>query len=59
MDELLQPRTDAGVLAQVLVVLVLWVAGIAWSWKRGPDARRLAFAVGFFTLGLFALRAMH
>lgn len=58
MEELLQPRTDAGVLAQAAVVLVLVAAG-AWRVRRSPDLLRLVVGLGVFVGGLFVLRAMH
>lgn len=58
MEELLQPRTDAGVLAQVVVVLVV-VGVLAWRARHAPDVLRLVLGAGMFTLGLFVLRAMH
>lgn len=58
MEELLQPRTDAGVLAQVAVVVTL-VGLLAWRVRRDMDLLRLVLGAGMFTLGLFVLRAMH
>lgn len=58
MEELLQPRTDAGVLAQAVVVLLV-VATLAWRTRRDPDLLRLVLGAGMFAGGLFVLRAMH
>jgi hypothetical protein len=58
VEELLQPRTDAGVLTQVGVVVAL-VALLAWRVRRDTDLLRLVLGAGMFTLGLFVLRAMH
>lgn len=58
MDELLQPRTDAGVLAQVAVVVVVWAYGL-WRTRRDRDLRLLVAGLGVFVLGLMALRAAH
>lgn len=58
MDELLQPRTDAGVLAQVLVVVLVWAVAL-WRVRRSRDARLLTAGLGVFVLGLMALRAAH
>lgn len=58
MEELLQPRTDAGVAAQAAVALAL-VAWAAWRVRRSPDLLRLVLGGGVFLGGLFVLRAMH
>ena len=58
MEELLQPRTDAGVLTQA-VLLVVVVAALAWRTRRDRDLVRLVLGGGFFIGGLFVLRAMH
>ncbi len=58
MSELLQPRTDAGVLAQAAIVgLVLAVA--LYRVRRDRDARLLVLGSAVFLLGLFVLRAAH
>lgn len=55
--ELLLPRTDAGVLAQAVVVAVLF-ALLAWPARK---AQLLQLWLGglMFTAGLFMLRAVH
>lgn len=58
MEELLQPRTDAGVVAQAVVVLLVVVA-LAWRVRRDHDLLRLVLGGGVFVAGLFVLRAMH
>ncbi len=58
MEELLQPRTDAGVVAQAVVVLLVVVA-LAWRVRRDRDLLRLVLGGGVFVAGLFVLRAMH
>lgn len=58
MDALLQPRTDAGVLAQAIVLLVVVVA-VAWRVRHDADLVRLVVGAGVFGAGLFVLRAMH
>jgi hypothetical protein len=56
--ELLLPRTDAGVLAQLIGVL--FVSGLLlWRVRRRPELRFFVAACAFFTLSLFALRAAH
>lgn len=58
VDELLQPRTDAGVLAQVVLLVVLVALGVWRTWHE-PDLRRLVLGIGVFVLGLMGLRAAH
>lgn len=58
MEELLQPRTDAGVAAQAVLAVVL-VAALAWRVRRSADLLRLVLGAGVFLGGLFVLRAMH
>lgn len=56
--EILLPRTDAGVLTQLIVVLS--VSGLLLWWLRHDrDLRFLVAAVAFFVLSLFGLRALH
>lgn len=55
--EVLLPRTDAGVLLQLIVVLA--VSGLL-LWRVGrSELRFFVAACTFFVLGLFALRAAH
>lgn len=56
--ELLLPRTDAGVAAQ-LVVVVAVSALLVWRVRRHPDLRFFVLSCSFFVLGLFMLRALH
>lgn len=58
MNEILQPRTDAGVLAQVIVVVVILVVAL-FRVRGHRDATLLVLALGMFTFGLFMLRASH
>ena len=58
LRELLLPRTDAGVLAQVMVVVPLFALWI-WAARRDPDHRLLAIGAATFTLAFFALRTLH
>lgn len=58
MSSLLWPTTDAGVLAQLVVLLAL--VGVAlWRWGRQPDARLLVIGAGIALLALMGLRAAH
>lgn len=56
--EVLLPRTDAGVAAQLAFVVV--TGSVAWwAVRKHRDARFLVGAVVFFVLSLFALRTLH
>lgn len=58
MNELLFPRTDAGVLAQVVLVSVLWLVAVV-AVRRNRDL--VWFVSGLATLAFawFGLRAVH
>ncbi len=58
MIELLLPRTDAGALAQLIVVLVVWI-GLLVAVRRSVEARLLVGGVGMVILAWFALRTVH
>lgn len=56
--DVLLPRTDRGVLLQLVVVLGL--AGIVlWRVRHDAALRFFVASATFFVLGLFALRASH
>jgi len=55
--EVLLPRTDAGVLAQGVVVLAVLAA--LWLPARRVGLLQLWWGGAAFTAGLFALRATH
>ena len=60
MRSLLFPRTDAGVLVQLILTLV--VGGpVVWAvWRRGePELVWFAGGVVVLLLGLFAVRTIH
>ncbi|MDP9023008.1 MAG: hypothetical protein M3N57_10035 [Actinomycetota bacterium] len=58
MEEILQPRTDGGVVAQG-AILALVFALVLIRVHHDRDGRLLAAGLAVFTLGLFALRAAH
>lgn len=58
MEELLQPRTDAGVVAQAMVAVVV-VTLLAWRVRHDHDLLRLVLGAGLLLGGLFVLRGMH
>ncbi len=58
MEEILQPRTDGGVLAQGAIIALLFALGFIRV-RHDRDGRLLLAGLAVFTLGLFALRAAH
>lgn len=58
LTDLIWPTTDAGVVAQ-LVLLVVLVAVAVWRTWHIPELRLFALSLGVFVLGLMALRAAH
>ena len=58
MTELLLPRTDAGVAAQAILLVVLVGMGL-WATRRQPDGRLLVIGVGLVLVALVGLRAAH
>lgn len=58
MLDVLLPRTDAGVLAQFIVVIVVFALAI-FALRRQPEWRLLVTGIGVLTLGLMAARAIH
>jgi len=55
---LLFPRTDAGVLIEVAVVVGFLGIMLAVFWRHS-EGRLLVLGVGLLLLGLMALRAVH
>lgn len=56
--EILLPRTDAGVLTQLIIVLT--ISGLLlWRVRHDRDLRFFVAAISFFVLSLFVLRAAH
>jgi hypothetical protein len=58
MIDVLLPATDAGVIAQVVVVIVVW-AGALWTLRNRPDSRLLTFGAGLLVLAFIGVRALH
>ena len=58
MRNILLPSTDAGVLVQVVAMLVVWV-GLLFVVRGSAEARLLVGGIGMITLGWFGLRALH
>ena len=58
IDELLRPRTDGGVLAQLVIVILLVPPGLWWA-RNDADRRWLVLGLAVFVLSWFALRTLH
>ncbi|MFN3216775.1 MAG: hypothetical protein ACE367_09800 [Acidimicrobiales bacterium] len=58
MNELLFPRTDAGVLAQVVLVSVLWLLA-AVAVRRNRDLVWFVSGLAMLAFAWFGLRALH
>ncbi len=58
MSGWLLPRTDAGVLAQLVVLLLTVGAGLWWTRQR-PDARLVVIGAGLLLIALMGVRAAH
>ena len=58
MNELLFPRTDAGVVAQIIVVSVLWLL-LAVAVRRNRDLVWFVSGLAMLAFAWFGLRAVH
>ncbi len=58
MIDLLLPRTDAGVLVQAVVALIIFVVAL-YAVRRDPDLRTFVIGMGTITAAWFALRTVH
>ena len=60
MPELIVPRTDAGVLVQVALTLIIGTPIVVWLFRR-RDTELVWFFGGLelLLLGLFAYRTVH
>lgn len=56
--DVIRPKTDAMVIAQVVVLLGLIAFGVWRTWQT-RELRLLVIGVGVFVLGLMMLRASH
>lgn len=60
LTEILQPRTDAGAIAQWIVVLTVLPTTAVVLHRHGlGDVARFVIGVGFLALAWFAIRAFH
>jgi hypothetical protein len=58
MFDVLLPATDAGVVIQLVVVIVTWL-GALWALRNRPDARLLTIGAGLVLLASIGVRALH
>ena len=61
MDRILDfllPRTDAGVLVQLLVALAVFALSL-WRFWSNPELRLVVVGLGLLVFGLFGVRALH
>lgn len=58
MNELLFPRTDAGVLAQVIIVSALWLVA-AVAVRRNRDLVWFVSGLAMLAFAWFGVRAVH
>jgi hypothetical protein len=58
VNAVLLPRTDVGVLVQLVVVAVGWGA-MLWALPARPTSRLVVVGIGLVTFALMALRAAH
>jgi len=56
--QILLPGTDAGVVVQVVAVMVIWICLLVIV-RRSAEARLLVGGLGMITLAWFGLRALH
>jgi len=56
--ELLLPRTDAGVITQVVVLLLVFSVALWRTWRH-PDVRLVVVGIGLILGALVGLRAAH
>ncbi|CAN5121593.1 hypothetical protein BH23ACT2_BH23ACT2_01910 [soil metagenome] len=58
MSEVLLPRTDVGVLAQVVAVVAI-TASALWMLRGSRDAVHLVLGLFLVTMAFFGLRTLH
>ncbi len=58
MLDFLLPRTDAGVVAQAIGALVVFVGALALAWRQ-PEFRVLVMGLGLTFFGFVGVRALH
>jgi len=56
--DILLPRTDGGVVTQLIALLA--ISGLAiWALRRRPPQRLVAIGLSLVALGLIGVRALH
>ncbi len=58
MIDVLLPRTDAGVLVQLVIATVVF-AVLVWRFRRNRDARIFVVGLWVMAVGLMGVRALH
>ena len=58
IGELWTPRTDGGVIAQVIVTIAL-IALLSWVARREPAVVQLIVGIGLVVLAWYGVRALH
>ena len=58
MNDLLLPRTDAGVAIQVVTAATVYL-GALLATRRSPEVRQLTIGLATITAAFFALRTLH
>jgi len=58
MSELWSPRTDAGVLVQVIVTLLI-IGVLVWAVRRERALVQLVIGVGMVVLAWYGIRGLH
>ena len=58
MRDLLLPATDAGVVAQLVGVVILWLAAVI-ALRNQAEWRLVAIGAGLIALALIGVRALH
>ena len=56
--DLWSPQTDAGVVAQVVITLLL-IGGLVWLVRREKALVQLVVGVGMVVLAWYGVRAIH
>ena len=58
MGELWSPRTDAGVLVQVIVTLLI-IGGLTWAVRRERALVQLVLGIGMVVRAWSGIRGLH
>ncbi len=58
MNDILLPRTDAGVVIQVIIATVAF-AGLTWLLRKRPEWRLLSIGLWICAYAAMGLRSLH